>query len=354
MGSQKEQKGGVNVDITKELMQFQITDTAIAELKDRYMGLKIKGLDDKEGFELVHRARIDVKNRRVEVTKTGKSLRAEANAYNQAVLKEEKRILCLLEPIEEHLEAEERRVTEEKERIKAEALEAEKRRITARVDALFALGMTFNGIGYNYLCVSITQDMMIKATDEQFGNFCTRIAEAKEEEEKRLAEIEKTRKEEEVRISKIAEEQAEEKKRLDAVAKEQADKEAKIKAEEDRIAAEKKAVEDAKIKEEDDRRRAEELEKAKAEAAEKAKAEEIRRREEEERKRAEREAKAEAARVRKEARRPDREKLMALADTIDAIPLPVLKTEEAQEMMVDIASNISQLTDNLRKKAEAL
>jgi hypothetical protein len=103
------------MDIRNELQKFNLADAVIADMAKKYLALTIKDLDDKEGFELVHVARMDVKAKRVEVTKKGKDLRAEANAYNKAVLDEEKRIIGLLAPIETHLETEENRITDEKE-----------------------------------------------------------------------------------------------------------------------------------------------------------------------------------------------------------------------------------------------
>jgi len=109
--------------ISTALQKFNIADTAIMELSDRYMVLKTNGLDDKKAFDAVHEARMDVKGRRVEVEKTRKELKEEALKYGRAVDAEAKRITALLAPIEDHLQAEEDKVTNERARIKKEAEE---------------------------------------------------------------------------------------------------------------------------------------------------------------------------------------------------------------------------------------
>ena len=60
------------------IVKFVPTDTAIAELRDRYMALKINGIEDREGFKAVHEARMVVKTKRVDVEKKRKELKADA------------------------------------------------------------------------------------------------------------------------------------------------------------------------------------------------------------------------------------------------------------------------------------
>ena len=328
------------MDITTELTKFNITDIAISELRDRYMGLTIKDLDDKEGLKAVHEARMDVKAKRVEVTKTGKGLREEANAYNKAVIAEEKRIVAMLEPIEAYLDAEEKKITDEKERIKNEARLKEEARIKERTDRLFAMGMTWNGVAYVALEFTLPQELMKAATDEQFETFCEKIsgaitAEAERQETKKRLEA--------AALAEAARLQEE-------VNKLKAEKEAAEKAERDRIEAAEKSERD-RIAEE---KRKEELEKAKAAAAEKATAEAIAKAAREAKEKADAEAKAKKDAERKAARAPDKEKLLVLANQIDAIKFPELKTEEAKDILQDIGQALINLTKTLRTKAGAL
>lgn len=255
-------------------------DAAIAEIASQYMQMKIQGIDDREGFKAVHDARMVVKGTRVEIEKTRKEMKADALEWGRRVDAEARRLTSLLEPIEAHLQAEEDRIIAEKEAIRNAA--------------------------------------KLKAEAE---------ARAKREAEEAAMRAEQERLAEERR--KIEAERA----ALEAAKRRMAEEEA---ARQRAIAEERRKAEEAEL----ERKRAIELEKARAEAAELAKAEtearmkrEAEEREAEERRKAEtaelsrqaaelarRQAEAEAAR--REAMRPDREKLLKLADEIAKINIP--------------------------------
>ena len=124
-----------------ELTQFDSASAGIAEMATQYMSLTIGGIDDADGFKTVHKARMVVKNKRVEVEKVRKELKADALAYGREVDGEAKRIAAMLLPIETHLKDQEDAVNAEKERIKnAERLrvEAEAKAKKEAEDALIA------------------------------------------------------------------------------------------------------------------------------------------------------------------------------------------------------------------------
>lgn len=106
--------------VTKELQAYNTTDAAIAQMRKDYMALKISGIEDKEGYLAVHRARIDVKSRRVAVTKKGKELREDFIRRQKLVIADERRIVGMLQPIEDYLTDEENRIDNERERIRQE------------------------------------------------------------------------------------------------------------------------------------------------------------------------------------------------------------------------------------------
>ncbi len=69
------------VDMASAAMQkFVPTDTAIAEMSERYLPLQIKGIDDTKGLKAVHSARMIVRNHRLRVEKVRKELKAESLA----------------------------------------------------------------------------------------------------------------------------------------------------------------------------------------------------------------------------------------------------------------------------------
>lgn len=283
-----------------DLISFPVADVAIAELSAKYMPLKVTGLNDLAGLAAVHDARMIVKGLRVDVEKKRKELKADSLAWGKKVDGEAARITALLEPIETHLEAEESIVVKEKERKAAEEAAAKKAILDKRLAALTAVRKLANPLEVE------------KMTAGQFEDF---LAEATAANAKRLAD--------------------------------EAAAEAARKAESDRLAAERaeldrqKAEQAAAQKLLDDERRKLELERAKAEWAEKAK-------QEAEARHAKQIADAEAARMaadaaslRAEALRPDKEKLLAVADAVQAIVVP----EVGEAMQVAARSIRKQLDD---------
>jgi phage-related minor tail protein len=245
----------------KQLVTYDITDAAIHQMEQAYMGYTIMGLEDKEGFDMVHEARMVVKGKRIEVEKRRKELKADALAWGRKVDSEAKKIFKKLEPIENHLKAEEDKITEEKRRIKEEEERKEQERVQERIDQLakFEFSMPFFEVAV--------------MTDEEFN---ITLANAATTHEIKLAEraaeerIQKE-KEETDRFAREAEENrlALERQRLKEIREEQEAEAAKIKAEQQRVAEERQALEDEKRKavEEKERREREKKEKANREKA---------------------------------------------------------------------------------------
>lgn len=356
----------------KELQRFNITDAAIATLSDQYMVLTIEDLADKDGYKKVHEARMDVKNRRIAVQKTGKELREEAIKYQKTIIAEEKRIISLLAPIEAHLTAEETKIDDEKAAIKAAEEKLLAERLQARVDRVCAMGAMYNGHAYLAHGVLILPETIKSASDPDFDGLLQVIqweidaeaAKAKATEDARLAEEE--------RLRKVAEEQAAEKKRLEEEAKKQAEEAARIKAEQDakekaledekaRLKAEQEAIEKEKqrlideeneriaaaererLQELEDAARAEEIEKAKKEAAAKALKDAEEKAKKEAEAKAKKEAAAKIAAEKKEARRPDKAKLQSYLEAIAAVQPPEMKTDEGKEALGRVAIAVTTM-----------
>jgi chromosome segregation ATPase len=250
-----------------------------------------------------------VKSKRVEVEKVRKELKADALEYGRKVDAEAKRITAMLQPIEDHLTAEEEAYLAEKERIKNAARLLAEQEARAKAEAEAA---------------------RLKAEQD-------RIKAEQEAEARRL--------------------QAEREK----LAAERAAIEAERKAAQDKIDADRRAIEAEQKRLADieaERIRAEQMERAKAEAAEKA------RKETEERiARNAAEAKArreceEAAKARVEALRPDREKLLAVAAAIRAIEVPTVSGEahdvavRIRTVLLDAALRVQHLTAEIGRVKE--
>lgn len=324
-----------------------VNDAKIAQAAEKFMPLTIKDMDDKVGYATVHEGRMVVKGMRIMVEKHAKKVREKAVKFQKAVLTEEKRVIGLIQPIEDHLADEESRVDEEKARIKIEAEKKEADRIQTRVNRLFAMGCRFDGTSYIYGKLVFPHVMVKIAPDAQFEVLAAAIQDAVDTDIAKKAAEEKERQERETSLRKIAEEQELERQRLAKESK-------AIQDEKDRLEREKKATADAKIKAEQEWVRTQEMEKAKAEAAEKA------RLETEERIKRDAEAKAtkeEATRIRaarKEARRPDKAKLLSFVDTFLTIIQPELKTEDGQVVWNEIWIILQRTDKEIRALVEKL
>jgi colicin import membrane protein len=154
--------------------------------------------------------------------------------------------------------------------------------------------------------------------------------------------------------ARIAEELRIEKERQEAIRKEQAAAQAiidsenkKIQDEKDRIAREEREAKEKKEREEA-------IEKAKKEAAEKAikDAEEKRAREQKEAE--EKKAKEKAEMERQEALKPDKDKLLAYADSIELLPMPGLFMPKAIEVGDRVKASLVRIANQIRKEAREL
>ena len=326
--------------IGTELQKFNITDAAIGALSQEFMPLIIKGLDDHEGYKQVHEARMIIKKKRVEVTKTGKDLREDALRYQKAILGEEKRILALLSPIEDHLTEEEEKIDREKKRIQEEAEEKERLGIRARVDFLLDSGCRFRDKTYSIFDLSIPEADLILYTDEQFEIICGKVKTLVEEESNRIAEEERKRKEENDRIAVIAAEQ---------------------KTKEDIILAKQKKIEDAKRaieKEKQNLEHQKEIVRIKKETEEKVRLETEAKAKKDAEEKAEKERldklAVEAEMKRKEEIKPDKEKILKLARTLEDMDFPTMKTEEGEKVLADSKTKILNVAKIMKKWAETL
>jgi hypothetical protein len=333
--------------MSMDLVKFDVTEAEISELRSKYMVLTIQGLDDKPGFDAVHRARIDIKTRRVFIEKKGKDFRAKAVAFQKAVLTEEHRLIGLLSPIEDHLSDEESRIEEERARIKAEAEAKAAAIIQNRINKLFELGCRFDGISYSYGTLTAPQALIKVCTDEQYETFLGAIRTAVETDASKREAEDKARQEESARLIKIAREQEAERVRL-------AKESQAILDEKERLKKERLDAENAKAEEEKAKVRTAELEKAQKEAAEKARIETEARikAEAEEKLRKEEAAKAKAAR--KEARRPDKTKLLSFVDHFLGFDPPELKTEDGQVVWDEIWIILQRADKEIRALVEKL
>ena len=269
-----------------ELMKFDpIRSWAATKVKE-YSGLKIAGLDDKDGYVAVHNARMVMKEKRVEVEKMRKAIKQYYLDRGRDVDNVAKEITALIQPIETCLEEQETAVDKEKERLKI--LKDRTDKLPTRIEKLKNAG------------VEIPSEELLGMDDLAF--------------DQRLLWEQ----------SRIFEERA----------KEQAEKEVALRREQEALAAEKKAVAD-KIQ------RDRELETARKDAAAKATADEQLRQD-----KLAAQARAEAERVKlrlgaEAAAAPDKEKYKIYLATLRAVPVPTMSTKKYRDAITAITEAIN-------------
>jgi len=321
------------VNMETEIIVFNVTDAAIQELKDKYHSLNINGIDDKDGYNAVHEARMDIKTKRTEVEKRRKKYLEGALAYQKRVNGEAKRITELLETIEATLLDKETAIDAEKDRIKAEKERASQAILEARVRELTTFGYV---VPSGLIIKDLTEDefrLILEGAKAKFEVEQARVAEQQRVEAEQRAKKEAQEKEERERLQRVAQEQEAERKRLDALRAEQEARDQaarrEIEAERNRLRAEQEAID--RQKREADERAREEI-KAKKEAEEKK----------------EREA---AELKRQEELRPDRETLLSIAIDVESLIKPTFKTDAARILFERAQNNFCT---HLRNGAETL
>ena len=82
--------------VEQSVALFDLTEAAISQLSEKYYDLTIDGIDDKEGFDLVHKGRMHIRDLRVQVKKTHKELKAPVLQHGRLIDAAMKKIMLLL------------------------------------------------------------------------------------------------------------------------------------------------------------------------------------------------------------------------------------------------------------------
>ena len=327
-----------------EIVKYDINEAEIAKMSSVYMELTIKDLDDKEGLDAVHSARMIMVKHRTSIEKLRKSSNEDAQAFIKNNNNNAKKLLALMEPVETHLKTEEGKIEAEKARIKEEADRIEKEKIQARVDELFKVDVVlpFRDVAL------MTYDEYMDRLNDATGKYVEKQIQLEEERKAKQVEAE--------RIEQIAKEQAIEAARLAKIKEEQEAIAMAQKAKEEALKAQERAIEDQKRKEIERQEQiawqARETERlrilAEAEAAEKIEREAREKREREQSELAEQKRQAELA--------PDKEKLLLFADRIQALTEGnlSLKSKKARRVFSDTLKAILGAAEYIRIETKKL
>jgi hypothetical protein len=186
----------INIDKTEQqLTELAASTTTIVEITNP------------AGYQQVHSARMTLKNQRVEIEKAGKQARDDANAFSRAVIAAEKKLLAIIEPEETRLHKLQLKWDADREAEKLAKTEAEKVRVAAIQERIKELrgNQSLTSLHASSLIADHIADLQKLPADKSFQEFQEQAvaakagglerlqqilgaAEAREAEEKRLAE----------------------------------------------------------------------------------------------------------------------------------------------------------------------
>lgn len=106
---------------------FNPTKAELLALVEKSKGLVINGVDDTQGYQAVHKYRMELKNKRVIITKTGKEAREKALAFQKEVIAYEKELVSIIEVRESELQEQENNIDLQKEKLNRAALLPERK-----------------------------------------------------------------------------------------------------------------------------------------------------------------------------------------------------------------------------------
>lgn len=235
-----------------DLISYSVTDGTLKKMKEEFLPLRVTHINDKVGYEICHKAQMEVRSIRIEVENRRKELKADALEYGRKVDTEAKRITEELEAIENHLKAQKEIVDNEKKRLKEEEGKKAKEELDRRLSLLQAVKAPFS-----------ISEIALMAPEAFEAHYQAKKSEFEAEEKRRQEDRErllKLEEEDKANKKKIADQEAENKRLKDEelarLKKDNDEKEAKLK-EEKRVREEneRKQKEEQDKRDEDERKR---------------------------------------------------------------------------------------------------
>lgn len=312
-----------------EVVEYDIETAVITGLAEKYKDVVIT---DGASYKVVMKGLAEYRELRLKIDAKHKELKKGALEYGRAVDAEKKRLRGLLEPGENHLKAIRQEEDDRKAKIKAEKEAKERARvdgIRSKIDNIVRLGsVDITSVDSGVIQDRLDQVVAIEITEEEYMEFTEEASAAadnayvnvKKALEARLEweEKEVARKKEEERLKKQREEQAKEAERLEEENRKLEEKKAEVAKEEERKRIEKEA-----------------REKAERELKEKEEAERL-------------------ERERQEALRPDKERLLVYADSLEHVIAPPLEDKKAIAILADALEGLAHVVKNIRTEVKEL
>lgn len=134
----------IEEQISQELIKHNVTEAIIADIKEKYMPLKLADLNDKETYVIIKDARKECKSLRVLAKKICEKGREDANAISKAWVAKEKDVTGRIGEVEDHLEAQEKAFEAEQEKIKAQRKRQQEEQLIRRQTQLTNMGALYS------------------------------------------------------------------------------------------------------------------------------------------------------------------------------------------------------------------
>lgn len=204
-------------------------------MANKYKDLKINGVEDKEGFKIVHEAQMILRDARITIEKTRKEYTRQFDEAKKTALDLEKELLLIITPIEENLKAQKEQIEAEKERIKEEERLEKERILKGRIEKLSELEYVYSDL-YRLSQMNEIDFLAIVASAESEYKIKEALRKVEEEEKLEAERLEKERLEKE---KKEREEFEAKQKAFEEEQKKLEDEKRKLQEEKDRIQREK-------------------------------------------------------------------------------------------------------------------
>lgn len=154
----------VSTEISLLRSEHNITEEAIAELKERYSGLIIAGPEDKEGYILVQESRKNLKAIRIGIQKGFKRLREIAQLEVKNKIAAEKEVVAQISELEDPLYEQEKAYDAAKEKEKQDRAQRIERQGMERMQQMMACGAVLSD-GYWVLGELMYEAVLVKSCD---------------------------------------------------------------------------------------------------------------------------------------------------------------------------------------------
>lgn len=211
------------VKLKTDIDVFENQKQELIELVRSTKGITCAGLDDKEGFEKVNTAYKEIRDKRIELEKTGKSMRDMITPITKHISAKEKELVDVLEPEEQRLKEQRDNYNNLKAEEKKKKEEAERKIVEDRAKQLMAIPhVEFNGTTYSLQEITLDQQYIGQLSEEQFTGFISTLTKKSETITKeKEAEVETKRLADEAETKRKNEEAAELKRQQDKLKQEQ-------------------------------------------------------------------------------------------------------------------------------------